>query len=270
VLLADLPLASDPPPERIAADMPVPLVTPSLADASTASAPAPAASAPASSPERNGVSLLPAASPSATTSAPRPALRQPAERAPAARTTVPKVKPPPTASANKPARSTGARLQLDPLEILVERVKTLEAATATPPAEVVSKESELLLRMESDLKSLREQTAKNEATLSALKKRLEQAESDRVSAELFYGLLAVVVVCAAAIVVLWQRRRAPAVVREEPAEEEPEPYEAQFLRKTLNAEKFEAPPVYMPVPKPEPEPRVVPVDVNLVELDEPP
>lgn len=182
-----------------------------------------------------------------------------------------KVKPPPTAAASKPARAQGgSRLQLDPLEILLDRVKTLEIATATPPVETVSKESELLLRMESDLKSLREQTAKNEATLAALQKRLEQAESDRVSAELFYGLLAVVVVCAAAVVALWQRRRAPATVREAPMEDEPEPYEAQFLRKTLDAEKFEPPTVRMPTPTPEPAPSAVPVDVNLLDLDEPP
>jgi uncharacterized protein (DUF2267 family) len=217
----------------------------------------------------------------------------------------PKVKPPPIAATDKPSRGRGARLQLDPLEVLVERVKTLEAVTATPPADIVSKESELLLRMESDLKSLREQAVKNEATLATLQKRLEQAESDRVAAELFYGLLAVVVVCAVAVVALWHRRRAPPVAvaaaeQEEPVAKEPEPYEAQFLRKKVDLDKFEAQPmreppdthpfethtmrmparpesVLAPVPVPvaeldldlelEPDASNKQVDVNLVDLD---
>ncbi len=272
VLLADLPLVSDSPPERIAADLPVPLVTPPPTEASAASAPALVASAAANNVERRA-SILPdsGSAATATASTSRPAVRQPAERAPATRMAATRVKPPAPAAAAKPARAQGgSRLQLDPLEILLDRVKTLEIATATPPVEAVSKESELLLRMESDLKSLREQTAKNDATLAALQKRLEQAESDRVSAELFYGLLAVVVVCAAAVVALWQRRRSPVAVREEPMEDEPEPYEAQFLRKTLDAEKFEAPTVRTPMPTPEPEPSAEPVDVNLLDLDEPP
>ena len=53
-------------------------------------------------------------------------------------------------------------------------------------------------------------------------------------------------------------------------EDEPEPYEAQFLRKTLDAEKFEASTVRTPMPTPEPEPSAEPVDVNLLDLDEPP
>lgn len=272
VLLADLPLASDPPPERTAADLPVPLVTPPPAEAPAANAPVPVASAATNSVERRA-SVSPDGGSGAAASNPRPAVRQSTERAPAARMAAPKVKPPPTAAASKPARAQGgSRLQLDPLEILLDRVKTLEIATATPPVETVSKESELLLRMESDLKSLREQTAKNEATLAALQKRLEQAESDRVSAELFYGLLAVVVVCAAAVVALWQRRRAPVAAREEPMEDEPEPYEAQFLRKTLEAENF-APPIVVRQPPPPTQAAgdsVVPVDVNLLDLDEPP
>jgi len=307
VLLADLPLASDPAPERVPADMPVPLVTPPMSEAAPANTPAPMASAP---PPERGIASVPATTPTTPrekVQAPRSVERKPAESAGTTRAAAPKVKPPPTAAADKPARGRGARLQLDPLEILVERVKTLEIATATPPADIVSKESELLLRMESDLKSLREQAARNEATLSTLQKRLEQAESDRVAAELFYGLLAVVVVCAAAVVALWHRRRAPPVAvaaaeQEEPAAEEPEPYEAQFLRKKVDLDKFEAqslrePPdthpfethtvrmparletVVVPVPVPVPVPELdldlalepdasqKQVDVNLVDLD---
>ncbi|MBI2751727.1 MAG: hypothetical protein HYX43_20935 [Burkholderiales bacterium] len=304
VLLADLPLASDPAPERAPADVPAPLVTAPLAEASTVSAPAAAASAPL--PER-GIASVPAtpANVRAATPTPRSAERKPTRRAPATNAAAPKVQPPPAAATDKLSRGRGARLQLDPLEVLVERVKTLEAVTATPPADIVSKESELLLRMESDLKSLREQAIKNEATLATLQKRLEQAESDRVAAELFYGLLAVVVVCAVAVVALWHRRRAPPVAvaaaeQEEPVAKEPEPYEAQFLRKKVDLDKFEAQPmreppnthpfethtvrmparpesVLAPVPVPvaeldldlelEPDASQKQVDVNLVDLD---
>lgn len=246
VLLADLPPTFDPTPDGDAAAAPVPLSPPSPTGASTNPL-APITSAPASTPKRKV-----------------------AARASAPRATTPKVTPATSALTDKPTRTRGARLQLDPLEVLVERVKSLEIATATPPVETVSKETELLLRMESDLQSLRQQTAKNEATLLALQKRLEQAESDRVSAELFYGLLAVVVVCASAIVALWHRRRIPVAVQEQPSPEEPEPYEAQFLRKTLDVEAFEPPPAQMPVPTDAPLPGTQPVDVNLVEFEEPP
>lgn len=268
VLLADMPLASDPALERAPAEIAVPLVTPPLTEATSASAPAPTASAP---PPERGIASVPATTPTtprATSQTRRSVERKPAEGAGAPPVAAPKVKPPPTAAADKPSRGRGARLQLDPLEILVERVKTLEAVTATPPADIVSKESELLLRMESDLKSLREQAIKNEATLSTLQKRLEQAESDRFSAELFYGLLAVVVVCAAAVVALWQRRRVPAVAeQEEPVADEPEPYEAQFLRKKLGADPFGTHTVQLHSPPPEPDAGHPSVDVNLVDLD---
>ena len=201
-------------------------------------------------------------------------------------TTVTKVKPSAPA-AKQPGR---ARLQLDSVDILLERIKTLEAAAATPqpPVETVSKDSERLQKLESDLQSLREQTAKNGATLLILQKQLERAETERVSTAWFYGLVALVMLCAIVIVLLWHRRRAPQVWNEGPPFEpdnEPEPYEAQFLRKAPDVEQFAPPPIQMPFPKTEakakvnpdtvPDPELalelidLPVDVNLVEFDEP-
>ena len=203
-----------------------------------------------------------------------------AARSATPRTTVAKVKP--STRAAKPARPQRARLQLDSVDILLERIKTLEAAATAPPVEPVNKDSERLQRLESDLQSLREQTAKNGATLLVLQKQLERAESERISTEWFYGLVATLMLCAGAIVMLWQRRRVPQSWDEGPSVEpdsEPEPYEAQFLRKTAGLELFEAPPLQTPFPRakfnpdPEPEPKLevvdLPVDVNLVEFDEP-
>lgn len=277
VLLADLPATQESPSER------------ELPEVATAPTPrsdteAPAARALSASLAREetttGATEVPAGKAQVASAVP-PAQRSTITgRSATPRMPVAKVRR--SASAAKPAGPPRARLQLDSVDILLERIKTLEAAAIAPPVEPVSRDSERLQKLESDLQSLREQTVKNGATLLALQKQLERTETQRVSTEWFYGLVAMVVLCAVVIVMLWHRRRMPQTWDAGPSvgpDSEPEPYEAQFLRKAPAAEQFTPAPPQMPVPKaktevnPESEPELalidLPVDVNLVEFDEP-
>jgi|GEM_PF-1369693 len=282
VLLADFPTATEIPSERELPEVATALATPSDTEPSAAQAPS---VSPAREGTNTGATEVPALQ-AQVASAARPTHRQSvAGRSATPGTTLTKVKPSAPA-ARKPTGPPRSRLQLDSVDILLERIQTLEAAAATPaPVETVSKDSERLQKLESDLQSLREQTARNGATLLILQKQLERAETQRVSTEWFYGLVALVMLCAIVMVMLWHRRRAPQVWNEGPPFEpdsEPEPYEAQFLRKAPVNEQFATPPPRQvpfpkaevtPDPDPDPGPELelidLPVDVNLVEFDEP-
>jgi hypothetical protein len=244
VLLADLPVVADPAPQREASGL-------STAPAS----PVAAARIPATSLQQ----------PSAAARVPKPKIaRQPSASVAAA----PKAPPRAATWPDKLPHSRGARLQLDPLEVLVARVKTLESAAAAPTPQPAAKETELLLRMEDELQSMRQQTIQNEATLLAMRKRLEQAESERVSVEWLYGLLGLVVVCVATIVALWQRQSIPLKEPDEPASEEPEPYEAQFLGKAASPNTLDAPFVQQHASLDAPPSENGPVDVNVEEFED--
>ena len=139
-----------------------------------------------------------AALPPSSTAQAGPPRREP--RAPRKAVDKEAAEPKPAAAANR------ARLKLDPLEVLTERIKTLEASASSPPAEDVVRESQRIQQLQGDIKTLLEQAAKNQASLTAMRTRLDEAESDRVPAWLLYALLAVVAACVAAIAVLWNRR----------------------------------------------------------------
>lgn len=129
----------------------------------------------------------------ATAIAPEPAASRPAKA-------VPPVAP-------KAAESTRSRLKLDPLENLAERIKTLEATTSTVPLEEMVKDSQRIQQLQTDVKALLDQAAKNEASLLAMRLRMEKAESERVSMGIVWALGALVLVCLAAIAALWTRNR---------------------------------------------------------------
>ncbi len=277
VLLADFPAIAEGPAERALPELATAGTTTSETEpAATRALPASLAREVANS----GATEVTARKAQAASAVTPTHLQSVAGRSTTPRAAVTKVKP--SVHAAKPPSPQRARLQLDSVDILLERIKTLEAAAATPPVETVSKDSERLQKLENDLHSLREQTAKNGATLLILQKQLERAETERVSTEWLYGLVALVMLCALGIVMLWHRRRVPQVWNEGPPFEpdsEPEPYEAQFLRKTPVAEPFEPSPPQMPVskagaraernpgPDPELETDALPLDVNLMEYE---
>jgi pilus assembly protein FimV len=105
-----------------------------------------------------------------------------------------------------------SRLRLDPLEVLAERVATLEAAKAASapasvPADDVVKDAMRFQSLEGDVKALLSLAAKNEASLLEMKTRLQKAESERFANWLVYALMAAILLCLAAIWTLWSRQR---------------------------------------------------------------
>jgi tetratricopeptide (TPR) repeat protein len=116
----------------------------------------------------------------------------------------------------KPAAIGKPRLRLDPIETLSERVKSLESTTTASAVQDESAgDGKKLQQLQTDLKSLLDQASKNEASLAAMRDRLEKAESERVPVAMVYALLALVLACAAALAYLWTRRP-KRVVWEEP------------------------------------------------------
>ena len=111
-----------------------------------------------------------------------------------------------------PAREPGkpaapkARLVLDSLEMLSDRVASLESATAEALKPDLSTDAQKVQTLEADVKALLALAAKNEASLTDLKARLQKAEAERLPNEVVYGLIALAL---AALVAwrLWNRRQ---------------------------------------------------------------
>jgi len=102
-----------------------------------------------------------------------------------------------------------SRLKLDPLEVLSERVATLESSTASAPAEQAAREArdaQRLQALESSVKNLLAVATRNEANLADLRARLQQAEADRYANPLVYVLVALLLACLAGIAFLLTRR----------------------------------------------------------------
>lgn len=107
----------------------------------------------------------------------------------------------------KPATSGKPRLRLDPIETLNERVKTLESSSTGPAVQAdLARDDQKVQALQGDLKTLLDQAVKNEASLMAMRERLEKAEADRVPMALVYGLAAMVLLCLVALIFLWTRR----------------------------------------------------------------
>ncbi len=106
------------------------------------------------------------------------------------------------------AKITGkSRLQLDPVDTLSWRIKSLEAASNSKiTQEEVVRDNQKMQKLQTDLRSLLDQAVKNEASLAAMRERLEKAESDRVPLNIVYALIALLVACVAALAYFLTRR----------------------------------------------------------------
>ena len=111
-----------------------------------------------------------------------------------------------SSSATQTTGQVRSRLRLDPSESLEKHIPTLESKPVVAPPEEVSRETQLMLQLQSELKAFAEKTAKNEAVLVGLREQLLRAEADRTPVALLYGLIALVLLCLAAMGVLWSRR----------------------------------------------------------------
>ncbi|MBC7919295.1 MAG: hypothetical protein H7Y28_15950 [Rhodoferax sp.] len=199
VLLADFPSDNVSSPVRAVEPPPVPTVIPATATPEPRASSTPGAAPIAPAAETPKAASPRSVAPTVKADTAPPAAREPARpRKPVAESKEPKeVKAP---SSNR------ARLKLDPIENLAERIKTLEATTSAQPLEDMVRDSQRIQELQSSVKALLDQAAKNEASLMAMRERMDRAESDRIPAWLVYALLAVVAACAAAIGVLWNRR----------------------------------------------------------------
>jgi len=245
VMLADLPAATPAfAREALPAPLVVPLVTSPLAEAATSPPATPRARAPA--PNRHAGERV------------RPPVRA---------TT--KTKPPNSASEPQTASTaSGSRLKLDPLEILVERVKTLESTTAAVPLEDLVKDSNRVQQLQNDVQALLKQAEKNEAALQAMRERLEKAESDRLSTLLSFGLAALALLCAVVIAVVWSRRRDPAWRQDSTLQRPPtSATDSSTGDTTLPAQELQLVKTAA-VPATTAAPVQPPLDVDLVEMDE--
>lgn len=273
VLLAEPPVElrqPQPAPLPAEASAPPPPLAPTL---STDFTPAPAA---ASSPVESGLGAA------GTEIAPRTPVAQPATRSPltpavrkasAPKTAAPVRAPGPAtrAAAKAPAKAVpppapkpaaaGPRLTLDPIETLAERVKTLEATTQSTPLEELVKASERIQQLQTDVKTLQEQAAKNEASLLALQSRLRQAEEKQISSTQVYGLTALLLLALGALGLLWKRRND----RQQAQEDDDEP---SYLSHTLSRPSTVSGPSSSTGSEAVTESPKLNVDVNLMEMDE--
>lgn len=115
------------------------------------------------------------------------------------------------AQAAPPAdRSAGqSRLKLDPLDMLSERVATLESnSTTVAPAQVSereAREAQRLDRLEASVKALLVLAEKNEASLLDMRSRLEKAQTDRFGNNAIYVLFSLLLLCLLAFAYLLTR-----------------------------------------------------------------
>ena len=209
VLLADFPSDSGTTQNRQLAPPQVPTVVPVEAVVSAATSANTSSSTPAASSSNN-------TKPSRTTFPTPPtqdSQKSPEKRpVPVKKNEVkPSTKPdkPATAQAapNKLATPGKSRLRLDPVDILSERIKSLETPSADKISQAdLARDSRKMQQLQADLKSLLDQAVKNEASLATLRERLEKAESDRVPMTIVYALIALLLLCIAALAYLVSKR----------------------------------------------------------------
>ncbi len=165
-----------------------PKARPSVRRTQTANSPPPGLAAPA--PVAAPIAKAPAASPQRKSATPR---SEPVKaQTPAA-----------------PVAASGqARLKLDPLESLSERVATLESTSAplsTEEAERDAREAQRLERLEASVNSLLVLAQKNQASLLDVRNRLDKAQADRFSNPVIYVLFGSLLLCLLAIAYLLTR-----------------------------------------------------------------
>lgn len=104
----------------------------------------------------------------------------------------------------QPAKSM---LKLDPLEILSDRMDTLDTTMLFAPTEDALLQSRQIAALQADLKAMQEVAAKNDRSLLELRGQLQQAKGQQLPMALIYGLIALVLLCLAGLAWLWQRQR---------------------------------------------------------------
>ncbi len=217
VLLADFPSdnsasqnrvvtpVAQPVPTVVPADMPMPVTA-----AAPASTTAPSTIAAPPTPKLAKPKVAPVAAREPVKEEPKTVPKEPLPKKESAPKPAKAERPAEPQAPAKAAASGKPRLRLDPIETLAERVKTLESTTtATPLQDDFARDNQRMQQLQTDLRTLLDQGAKNDAALAAMRERLEKAESDRVPVEVVYGLAALVLLAGAALAYLWGTRPKP-------------------------------------------------------------
>ena len=100
-----------------------------------------------------------------------------------------------------------SRLKLDPLELLSERVATLESTTTGAPTQGAARDAQRLDSLEASIKTLVALAARNEASLLEIRSRLQQAQEDRYRNPVIYLLAALLLASLLAMAYLLTRRQ---------------------------------------------------------------
>jgi len=116
-------------------------------------------------------------------------------------------KPPESKNVAPSVQRTQSRLELDPLELLSDRVANIDSYMAFTPPEDAIHTMQKMQTLESDMKALQLSSSKSEAALADLKARLKKAESERFPRGLVFALIALVLICLAVITFLMSRQR---------------------------------------------------------------
>lgn len=134
---------------------------------------------------------------------------------PVSKTAETTTRPDPAVAKKKASRPNGQpRLKLDPLEFLSDRIANLDDFMTFEPSADSLRSQQRMQTLEQAVKDGQLLAARNETSLTDLKVRLQQAESQRFPVGVLYGLMALVLASLAAVAFLWNRLRRQAASRE--------------------------------------------------------
>ncbi len=111
-------------------------------------------------------------------------------------------------SVNEASATTGkARLKLDAMTFLSDRMDSLDMPMLFAPTEDVLLHAKQISSLETDLKTLRKQAAGQDLKLLDLQTQLHDAQSQQIPLWMIYGAALALLVCLLALAWLWQRQR---------------------------------------------------------------
>jgi hypothetical protein len=98
------------------------------------------------------------------------------------------------------------RLQLDPLEVLSDRIGNLDSYMTFAPSEDALLNIEKMKTLEAQVKALRDAAVRNERSLADLQASLQKAQAERFPGALMVVLAAAVLLCMLVVAWLWSRQ----------------------------------------------------------------
>lgn len=107
-------------------------------------------------------------------------------------------------ASGQPAKSV---LKLDPMEILSDRMDSLELNMPFAPAEDALLQSRQITTLQAELKSMHDLAVKNDSALLELRGQLKLAQSQQQLTPLLYGLIALLLLGVAGLAWLWQGQK---------------------------------------------------------------